>query len=122
MKTKLIAPLTMAVLAAPAAAQCHVFADSTFDDTDWDVTMYLLVHNGGTGFASQQTSGGNPGNYRRVTHLVNGAAPGQQSQMYEFHRRIGSTYDPQIEGAIQSIDFTVDTAKWSKRHGGISSL
>jgi hypothetical protein len=78
----------------------------------WDICgcgLALILEpylGGGTQAASQQSSGGNPGDYRYITNTVNGPAG---STIFGFHKKIGATYDPQTQGAIGSISYSEDS-------------
>jgi len=81
------------------------FSDGTFADADWQ--LILEPHGGGgTVVASQQSSGGNLGEYRYITNTVYGPAG---STIFGFHEKISATYDPQTQGAIDSISYSEDS-------------
>jgi hypothetical protein len=82
-----------------------VFSDGTFADVDWQLILEPYL-GGGTQVASQQSSGGNPGDYRYITNTVNGPAG---STIFGFHEKISATYDPQTQGAIDSISYSEDS-------------
>lgn len=80
------------------------FFDGTFNDSDWSFTLELWG-NGGTGSAWQETSGGNPGNYRNISHYLNS---GSDTRVWSYHIFQGTEYNPSISGEIFSIDFVAD--------------
>jgi hypothetical protein len=85
------------------------FSDSTFDDSDW-VLIVSQQGNGGNVFAQQQTSGGNPGSYRQIVNTVEIApGPTESSQVVGLHMRPAALYNPQVEGAIDWIDYAEDS-------------
>jgi hypothetical protein len=81
------------------------FSDGTFANADWQLILEPYL-GGGTQVASQQSSGGTPGEYRRITNTVNGPAG---SAIFGFHGKISATYDPQTQGAIDSISYSEDS-------------
>lgn len=83
------------------------FTDSFFNDADWDVTPFGY-NLGGSGSYHQETSGGNPGEYREISLSVIAAPEEERNQIVTFHRRIGATYDPSVDGAIDHIDYSED--------------
>ena len=63
----------------------------------------------GTGFtetADQQSSGGNPDVYRQMLHTWGGG-----TQVIIYHTYVAGTYDPGIDGAIDTIDYSEDQIK-----------
>lgn len=70
-----------------------VFSDGTFDDTDWELSVSTT---GGSVTSTQETNGGNPGNWRR--HDVVGLS-------YIFNIQLDANYDPSVEGAVTSIGY-----------------
>jgi hypothetical protein len=93
----------------PARVSATTFFDGTFNPADWEVILFT-GGNGGTTTTTQVTSGGNPGEYRRIENTINNApGPGLRSRVWGFHRRIGATYNPQVQGTIDSIDYSEDS-------------
>ena len=86
------------------------FTDSTFNDLDWTDLKVADSTPGqnGTYSAQQVTAGGNPGAYRGFTH--NWTGPGA---IYVGHIKSGAEYDPSVQGAIQSVSFSIDAAWFS---------
>jgi len=97
-----------ALLPVGAVAAPIVFSDGTFDPADWEET-HLLIGNGGTVTTLQLGTGGNPDEYRMVILQVNGADAAGSSAVWAFYRRLGADYDPQTQGAIESLDYSEDS-------------
>lgn len=93
-----------------------VFTDQTFAPGDWPTgaTEIIVVGPmGGSGSASQQTSGGNSGAYREVVASKNATAgTGQSGATWGFSFKPAATYNPTQQGAITSIDFAVDAMQF----------
>ncbi len=103
----LFAAVCVVLLMAHLALADVVFSDSEFDNADWELTV-LMDGPGGTITATQVISGGNPGAYRNVTHVLNAPEGGQRSRVVGLHLPIGASYNPQLEGPIASIDYSQD--------------
>jgi len=84
-----------------------VYTDGTFNNIDWTL-ITEGVGIGGSASASQQPAGGNPGAYRQVTTNVNTAGSGS-SFIFAFNEKVAATYDPTVQGAITSIDYSEDS-------------
>jgi len=83
------------------------YGDGDFTLSQWQTTAYYLG-NGGTIGLNRVSSGGNPGVYLRVDHLVNRAPGGSNSSIvYGLHTLAGATYNPITDGAIDTIDFSI---------------
>lgn len=106
--------LNVSVIAAPT-----VFSDSTFDDTDWDLSVFSYEL-GGVTVASQVANGGSPGSYREITITLN-APTTDPSAVVGFHRRIGASYDPSVQGAVSRIDYS-ESSLLSVGHGNGQTL
>jgi hypothetical protein len=109
-------PATRAVFAAvcllggsvhSVSAQVLTLSDSEFAPSDWTVTVVETLGNGGSGTATQITSGGNPDAYRRVHETVNGT--GANSLVRLFHAFVAQPYDPGTSGPVASIAMYVDS-------------
>jgi hypothetical protein len=85
------------------------FSDGTFADADWQLVLETYS-GGGTVVASQQSAGGNPGQYRYITNTVYG--PGGSSVL-GFHEKTTAVYSPQTQGAIDSISYSEDSIMFS---------
>lgn len=79
-----------------------VFSDQAFGEADWEA-IDLNVDVGNTFSANQQAGGGNPGAFRRMTHTI----PVSGSVVI-FHKYLGGTYDPSVDGAIDHLDYQED--------------
>jgi hypothetical protein len=86
-------------------AQAATFFDGTFNDADW--TRIVNITEGPfSSFeetASQSLSGGNPGAFRSMTHTW-----GNNTAARIYHFNVNAIYDPAVEGAIASIDYSAD--------------
>jgi hypothetical protein len=103
--------------AGPAKATV-TFSDTEFAPGDWTTQLVYTSGNGGSGLASQQPGGGNPGACWRVTHTI----ATRPAKVGLLHERAGATYDPQTEGAIDGIDFAFDaTTIQDPGYGGQSA-
>lgn len=106
----LLVSVSACVLAAPSFVSRAVadvtLSDSTFANASW-VSENVLQGTGAAVTATQSTAG-NPGTARRVT-LVTGDALGDTTSSFQ---RFGTTqatrYDPITQGAIVSIDWSMD--------------
>lgn len=89
------------------------FSDSTFNNADWN------VHAVATGAAATsvgtQTGGGNPGTGREVTNTL--SQPALLYAMHAYGTTAATTYQPAIDGAIGTVDYTID-AQWLAGIGG----
>jgi hypothetical protein len=94
------------VMCLISTANALVFSDGTFKNEDWRLDVMQLGTGGdgsSTATASQQLSGGNPGEYRQIINTLNsgGGVIG-----YHFYKN--SVYNPSVQGEITSIDFSYD--------------
>lgn len=99
-----------ALSALPGFASAAItFQDGTFAPGTWALELFQQG-TGGTATATQQLSGGNPGEAFRVQTTVLGASGGP-STIWAFHR-LGTTqatrYDPAVSGAISLLDYSID--------------
>ena len=86
-----------------------IVSDGTFAPSDWSLTSYNAYGNGGTVTATQETSGGNPGDYRLIQEAVNGAPSGStSSSVVGVDIYTAASYDPSISGPLTSLDFSID--------------
>jgi hypothetical protein len=101
----LVLALVFSIAAAPPAFADTSFADGEFNNGDWFMSANLdtATDNGSTAF--QQTTGGNPGAFRRVVHNFTGPFG---SGVVFAHLKIGAVYDPATEGAITNVAFAYD--------------
>jgi hypothetical protein len=115
MKPLILGLLLLGIIgsAGPATAGFVTYYDGTFNDADWQLTI-LEGGGGGSVIPLQIASGGDPGEYRRVTDIVDpplAIPPG--SVVYGLHFRPDAVFTPATQGAIQSIDFGIDTIMFS---------
>lgn len=106
--------LVLGIFVSPANAATIVLSDTEFNDADWALTV--LFTTGGSITASQapnigRPEAGNPGNYRDVinTGIVNPST----INMAALHINPLLTYDPTSQGAIDTIDFSIDYQNFS---------
>lgn len=87
-----------------------ILSDGTFTSSNWALETFSANGTGGTVVANQLASGGNPGQARSVTNTT---GSGPDNTIYGLHR-YGTTnstrYEPVIQGAIISVDFSIDFA------------
>jgi hypothetical protein len=83
------------------------FSDGTFSNSNWTTTTWYEF--GGLGSATvsigQQASGGNPGAYRFYNYT---ALNGNETLIDIMQVLNSATYNPQTQGAIDSISFSID--------------
>ena len=79
-------------------------SDTEFNNADWALNITSNV--GGTVTAGQVNSGGNPGNYRNVTNT--GITDPATIFLAAVHLNPSFVYDPATQGAIDSIDWSID--------------
>ena len=84
------------------------FTDGTFNDADWTATKIQDTSSGSqSSFTVQQVStGGNPAAYREVSQTFGFNSPGMRLRV--AHLRDGALYNPALNGAITTIDFSFD--------------
>ena len=100
----------LAVSGLNAAAQTVTFSDEEFDDSDW--TAEMIVNEAGSSAeftAEQDTSGGNPGAFRRIHHV--GQAGSSPREIHVAHLRRGAVYNPREGGRISRISHSYDPQK-----------
>lgn len=111
------------ILAAAAAIACASptmgitsFFDGVFNNSDWAVTT--ITNANGTGsfvMGAQSPAGGNPNEFRRVSHALN--ATGPNSLLVGVHLKANAFYNPAISGAISSIAYSEDSINFSSQGG-----
>src|SRR5579863_3400102 len=84
------------------------FSDGTFNNSDWQVSMVFQGYNGGSVTGSQVASGGNPGAYRSIDTSVNPIGGNPYSNVLGFNQWLPGTFDPATQGAVSSVDFSID--------------
>src|SRR5262245_32170817 len=88
----------------PLSAAALTLSDGTFADADWSA-LEIVDTSGSASFSvSHESAGGNPDDFRQTQHTV----PGSAQSIILDHIYAGGHYDPAAEGAIQTIDFTLD--------------
>ena len=95
-----------------SSAGIITFSDDTFNGSDWGLTL-IQFGPGGSATATQMFSGGNPGAYRQVGMTVNATIPAgapdpNRAHVHAFHERLGATYNPSTQGAVDTIDLSID--------------
>jgi len=110
MRVSRLAPLLALTLVFWGLIPCAAssFFDGEFLEENWEVTL-TMVGNGGAATVVTEPAGGVPGAYRQFRIWVNPFAPGSdEARVFVLHRRIGSVYDPGIEGRIDFVDYAED--------------
>ncbi len=98
--------LIAGLMIQPRPARATTFSDSEFNAADWEVVTKTLGSGGSTS-ASQKSAGGNPGAYREV--IIEVKVDGEEaSKVFGFHRKIGATYNPAVQGPIHLIEYSED--------------
>src|SRR5438128_9661314 len=110
-RTLTILLFVAASLSVSGAQAAVIFSDGTFNDADWAATVYIPT-NGASQSAAQQTSGGNPGSYRRMVHNEP-PAPSGPTDIEVFHRYLVASYQPAVSGAIQSLSYSEDHIEYN---------
>jgi hypothetical protein len=87
-------------------AHAAAFYDGTFAEEDWTHEV-LTFGSGGSANAHQGILSGNPSEYRTTTNFVNTAWAGF-SIVHGYHFSPLFTYNPQANGAIESINYSYD--------------
>jgi hypothetical protein len=79
------------------------FSDPSFDDRDWTVRA---IANGGAAEWEEvrKRNGGNPGKYLALT-----ATLGDRTHLELIHLCRGALYSPALQGALDNLDFSLDT-------------
>lgn len=112
----LLTTLAAGSVAASAAADV-TFTDTEFTASNWGFETAILGA-GGTSTPSQ-VAGGNPGNARQLTNVVNGG--GTIFGFSRFGTTTSTRYDPASQGAILSVDWSIDS-RWLSGIGGQGQL
>ena len=95
--------LLVPALAFAGTGSPVIVSDDTFNDSDWTLTTISDTNPGATTVsASQSLTGGNPGAYRDGQHDW---GPGS---IVVANLKDNFAYDPSIQGAIESIDCSLD--------------
>ena len=92
-----------------ASALGPYFFDGDFPDAGWTLDVLTDGLAGSTAIASRQAAGGNLGASRRVTLGISAApGPGLTSSVGAFSWKNDATYDPRVQGAVASLDWSQD--------------
>jgi hypothetical protein len=101
---------TLLLLAAATARADVIFSDGTFDSGDWGLETFSSGGSGGTVSASQLASGGNPGQARSVTNTTGNGAGNAIFGLHRYGTTNTTRYELGTQGAIASMDFSIDFA------------
>lgn len=96
-----------AVSPAYTSPQSTVISDGAFAAADWGVEIVDLA-GGASQSARQETSGGNPGAFRAMTHTLPQPSGSDETRIAAVHLYQGQRYNPSTQGALDHIDFTQD--------------
>lgn len=96
----------VALLLSGSAGADVVYSDGEFVPSTWGFETVGLG-TGGTS-AAAQVGGGNPGNARRLTNSVNAGGTIYGFSRYGTTQAVGR-YDPAVEGAIASVDWSLQS-------------
>lgn len=115
MRTTLLLVMTLSI-ASPALSAVTVVHDGDFADADWEVIVSSFKSSGGAqpggSVDANQQSGGNPGTMRRVVnHIARAPSATEYSSTWGVHLKKGFTYDPSVQGAIATIDYSEDARR-----------
>jgi hypothetical protein len=91
-------------LAGFSHADNVILYDGTFNSSDWSLTTFG-TDSGHTITLSQQTSGGNPGDYQQMQFYLSSDS---STDVVGLAFYTAETYNPHANGAITSIDFSED--------------
>lgn len=96
---------------SPGAAA--TFSDTQFLPADWTITTETL-NLGGSVTASQVTTGGNPGAFRRINDVL-ASATGQpfSNSVFGSHARAGATWSPAVQGQIAALAYQEDAYRYA---------
>ncbi|MCE9620596.1 MAG: hypothetical protein K8R92_11915 [Planctomycetes bacterium] len=108
---------SMLALAPTAAADSVVFSDDTFPTAGWG----FEVVGSGESTPSQVTSGGNPGAFRRIVQAVD-PDTGWFFAFSKFGTNQSTRYVPSAQGAIESVDFSIQAQTVSVLNGIVPDL
>ena len=80
------------------------YSATNFNDSLWSTTVIYASGAGGSASGWRVGSGGHNGAYRQTRMTLNaGSGP---TTVWSFHNCTIFTYEPQIQGAIESIDYS----------------
>ncbi len=102
------AAITVMTLSASVAIASVTYTDGTFTNSNWGFETFVAGSGGGSGSATQSAATGNPGSARRVT-LTTGPQVGDGIYaLSRFGTTVATRYEPATQGAITSLDFSID--------------
>jgi len=90
------------IASTPCLAAPVVFSATDFGDSLWDVTVVCAAGAGGAASGWQVENAGHGGAYRRNRISVNAGGP---AYVWAFHCCLPFTYDPNVQGAVASVDY-----------------
>ncbi len=93
-------------------AQTVTINDTEFAAADWTATV-TSSNGGATQAVSRPVTGGNPAAYRRMTHVLP-----INSNIVVVHQYLGASYNPSLQGAIDSVDYTEDHIQFNPPFAG----
>lgn len=96
-------------------ADIVTISDQTFVESDWTATVVHATD--ATHSFNQPLAGGNPGAYREMTHELNSTG----STIRIFHEHTGFNYNPSLQGAIASLDYSEDNLRFDPPGGNIGA-
>lgn len=112
MNTILAAAASAVVLALPALGQVTI-SDGTFSDPAW------IIETVGTGSVSgAQVSGGLPGTARQVDNMLGAGSGALIRGLHRYGTTQATTYEPLSQGAITSLQFSLNYLPLSGPTGG----
>ena len=91
------------MFAAFAWADTISFSDGDFNDADYTSVARPIGSNIADWTASTESSGGNPGAYRRLSLILEAGEGIVLGQLYEV-----ATFDPSSQGAVNSVAVSYD--------------
>lgn len=93
------------LLYLPRAAADVIFMDGTFNLSNYSITTYSNLLSPDTVTLSQNTSGGNPGDFLAQNFSISSTVSG--TRIISALINNGWTYNPATQGAISSINFSI---------------
>lgn len=105
------------LLSSFASAQVIV-SDGDFSPANWQTHIYYQDTGTDVSATTTEPSGGNPGAHREMTLQWN--TGGGTAAIYVFYEYKGASYDPSVQGAISSINYSQDGRISSDSHGAAS--
>ncbi|HLO51960.1 MAG TPA: hypothetical protein VK211_26360 [Kamptonema sp.] len=95
------------------------FSDSTFNNEDWELTPFIY---GSAGVNTNQIASSD-NQFRLIVNTLYPNPNGSFSYILGFNQRIGAVYNPQLQGAISSIDYSENSILFSQSiYGQLTGL